>query len=198
MIEMLETYYRILKHGPGGRLVYDTGLIPSHSYVIQFLELIRAWFGITDKNATDVTGAESVLMDVTPDDSDTKGRVDPGVGNDTHGIVVGTNAGVTAEDNENYALDTKILHSGTGEANKLNYQAVTFIKAREVGANVDLDISRPFLNESGGTITVKEIGLICKNTTDTKYHLLLRDVVSDEDVEDGYTLTVVYTLRTTV
>lgn len=194
---MIETYYRLLKHDPDGKLVKDTGLIQSHSYVIQFLELVRAvWVG-GDFNATDVDGAESVIID-NSDDGETKGRVDAGVGADTYGIVVGTNAGASAEDNEDYALDTKILHSAIGEAGKLNYQAVSQVNARVVGANVDLDVSRAFLNETAGTITVREIGIICKNTTDTKYHLLLRDVVADEAVAAGFTLTVVYIIRTTV
>jgi len=193
---MIETYYRILKHDPEGRLVKDTGLIPSHSYVIQFLEFIWSLWAKTDKTATDVSGAESVLCDVS-DATDTKFRYNAPALNDTYGIVVGTNAGTTAEDNENYALDTKIAHSGVGAAGCLNYQAVTFVAPRVVGPNIDLDISRAFLNETGGTITVKEIGCIVKNTTDTKYHLIFRDVVSDEPVDDTETLTVVYTMRTT-
>lgn len=192
----LETYYRILKHDPEGKLVKDSGLLPSHSYVIQFLELLEANLLNTDKSATDVANAESVLVDIG-DDLGGYGRMDAALGDDTYGVVVGTNAGPTAEGNENYALDTKIEHSAVGAAGKMNYQAVTFVAPRAVGANIDLDVSRPYLNETGSTITVKEIGLICKNTVDTKYHLLLRDVVSDEDVLDGYTLTVVYTLRTT-
>lgn len=194
----LETYYRILKHDPEGKLVKDSGLIPSGSYVIQFLELIEAHINAINKNAKDVDGAESRIANTGPGKMiQNQGRVNAGVGADTYGIVVGTNAGSTAESNENYALDTKILHSAIGEAGKLNYQAVNFITARVVGANVDLDISRPFLNETGNTITVKEIGIICRNTIDNKYHLLLRDVVTAEDVLDGYTLTVIYTLRTT-
>ena len=191
----METYYRILKHDPKGRLVSDTGLVPSHSYVIQFLELLEAFWTRTDKDATDVDGAESVLNDVSAA-ANGYGQCGAGIGDDTHGIVVGTNATTTPEDNENYKLDTKIAE-GVGEG-QLGYQGVVFVVPVVDGANVDLDISRAFVNTSGGTITVKEIGIICKNTDDTKYHLLLRDVVSDEDVLDGYTLTVVYTLRTTV
>ena len=192
---MIETYYRILKHDPNGKLVKDSGLIQSHSYVIQFLELIEALIKGEDKNATDVTGAESVLIDVS-DFNIFYGHVNGAIDEDTHGIVVGTNAGTTAEDNENFALDTKILHGAGG--GQLGYQAVTFLAPVVDGANVDFDLTRAFANTSGGAITVKEIGIICKNTTDTKYHLLLRDVVADEAVADGFTLTVVYTLRTTV
>jgi len=191
---MIETYYRILKHDPEGRLIKDTGLIPSHSYVIQFLEFIDSLWNTADKTATDVDNAESVIMDIS-DNLGTKFRYNAAAGEDTHGIVVGTNAGATAEDNENYALDTKIATGAGG--GQLNYQAVTFVAPRVVGPNIDFDISRAFVNASGGTITVKEIGLIIKNTTDTKYHLILRDVVTDEPVDDAETLTVVYVLRTT-
>ncbi|GAH83419.1 unnamed protein product, partial [marine sediment metagenome] len=98
--------------------------------------------------------------------------------------------------NENFALDTKIADGAGG--GQLSYQAVLLVAPHVDGANVDLHISRPFLNESGGTITVKEIGIIIRNSTDAKYHLILRDVVADEDVDDDFTLTVIYTLRTTV
>lgn len=192
---MLETYYRILKHGPNGKLVKDTGLITSHSYVIQFLELIESFFGSTAKIATDIDGVESNLTK-RPDQIQNMGRVDAGIGTDDYGIVVGINTGSSAEDNEDYVLDTPIAE-GSAEG-ELSYQAVTFITPTVDAPNVDFDITRTFLNESGGTITVKEIGIICKNISDTKYHLLLRDVVSDEAVLAGYTLTVVYTLRTTV
>jgi len=192
---MIETYYRILKHDPEGRLVKDTGLLPSHSYVIQFLEFFEGVWSVTDKNATDVTGAESVLVDVSDNFSGFM-YVNAGAGVDTHGVVVGTNAGTTAEDNENFALDTKIADGAGG--GQLGYQAVTFVATRVVGPNVDLDISRVFVNTSGGTITVKEIGIIGLNAMDTKYHLHLRDVVSDEPVDNAESLTVVYVLRTTV
>lgn len=191
----IETYYRILKHDPAGKLVKDTGLVQSHSYVVQFLELMDGIFTDRDITATDVGNAESVLVDAS-DRLDRVGRFDAAAGDDTHGIVVGTNAGTTAEDNENFALDTKIADGGGG--GQLNYQAVTPVAPGVVGPNVDFDISRAFANTSGGTITVKEIGCIVKNTTDTKYHLILRDVVSDEPVDNAETLTVVYTLRTTV
>lgn len=194
---MFETYYRLIKRDSKGNIIKDSGLIPSHSYVIQFLEYFEGNIASTDKIATDVDNAESEIFDFS-DRMNEQGRADAAVGDDTHGIIVGINTGTTAEDNLNYALDTKIDHSGIGAAGDLNYQAVTFVTARVVGPNIDLDVSREFANETGNTITVKEIGLIVKNTVDTKYHLILRDVVADEAVDDAETLTVVYTLRTTV
>ncbi|GAI85331.1 unnamed protein product, partial [marine sediment metagenome] len=135
----VETYYRILQHDPKGRLVKDTGLVPSHSYVIQFLELVNAFMDSIDKNATDVDGAESVLVMDAAGEIETKGRVSAAIGEDTYGIVVGTNATETALANENYKLDTKILHSATEEANKLNYQAVLFTAPAVADGYVDFD-----------------------------------------------------------
>lgn len=193
----LELYYRMLTHTPDGKLVKDTGLIPSNSYVIQFLEMIQALFDGIDKNATDVVEAERKIIEEIVAMRDW-GKVAGPALDDSYGIVVGTNAGTTAEDNENFKLDTKILHSDAGAAGKMNYRDVQFTAPRVVGPNVDFDISRAFLNETGVTITVKEIGIICHADWRGWYHLLLRDVVSDEAVLDGYTLTVIYTLRTTV
>lgn len=187
-------YYRMLQHDADGNLVKDSGLLPSHSYVLQFLEMIEGLFNRIDKNAKDVDGASSAIITAGTPISN-RGRVDAGIGADTYGIVVGTNAGSTPEDNENYKLDTKILHSATGEGGKLNYRDVSFLAPVEAAGNIDLDITRPFINESGSTITVKEIGII---SAGGGYHLLLRDIVTDEAVADGSTLTVVYTLRTTV
>jgi len=193
----LETYYRMLVHDPDGNLVKDTGLLLAGSYVIQFLEQLEAFLDADlTKEATDVVGAESLVSGGVA--APAFGRMDAPALNDVYGVVVGTNAGTTAEDNLNYALDTKIAHSGIGAAGCMNYQAVTFVAPHEDAGNIDLHITRTFLNETGGGITVKEIGIICKNSVDTKYHLLLRDVVADELVNDGETLTVVYTLRTTV
>lgn len=192
----LELYYRMLKHDPDGNLVKDTGMLPGGSYVIQFLEMLQALFDGINKVATNVDGGESTIIYASYSMFNYV-RVKAAALDDAYGIVVGTNAGTTAEDNLNYALDTKILHSSAGAADKLNYRDMITTAPAVDGANVDFDMARPFINETDATITVKEIGLICKNQVDTKYHLLLRDVVTDEDVEAGYTLTVVYTLRTT-
>ncbi len=196
---MIETYYRILKHDSAGKLVKDTGLIESHSYVIQFLELIYGLLVayLSDIDATDTANAETRLISSAVAIT-SAGRCDAAGGDDAYGIVVGTNAGPSAEDNLDFDLDTRILHSAVGAADKLNYQAVTFQAAQEVGANVDVEVTRTFVNETGGGITVKEIGLITKQLTGPKYHLMLRDVVADELVADGETLTVIYILRTTV
>lgn len=194
-----KTLRRLILQDRNGRVVKDTGFVPSHSYVIQWLEAIWALaeaIGIGSQFlATDITGVESNILR-TGSVSNIL-QLDAGVGG-LYGIVVGTNAGASPEDNEDYALDTLINHSAVGAAGCLNYRAVTFTPPAVSGPNVDFDISRPYINETGSTITVKETGIYCYNLTDAKFHLLLRDVVPDFDVDDGYTLTAVYRLRTTV
>lgn len=198
----IELLRRLVLTDEQSRMMKDTGLVPSHSYVLQFLQLVEGCMlrsaGGTPSHqyAKDVDGTSQILWKQNTA-LNQQARADGPAGNDGYGIVVGTNAGSTPEDNENYSLDTKILHSAVGDAGKLNYHATTFIEPRTVGVNIDLDISRSFDNATGSTITVKEIGLQVFSAAETKYWLLMRDVVSDEDVLDGYTLTVGYTLRTT-
>ena len=190
----LKLFYKLMLHDKKGKLVKDTGFLPSHSFVLQFLQAMEGIFDGIDMTAKDVDNTDQLIIDYN-EDIDLQVNCNAGVGVDTYGIVVGTNDGSTPENNTNVNLDTKILHSATGEAGKMNYRAVTFVAPTEIGPNIDFDISRPFINETASTITVKEIGIIIR--TATKYFLLLRDVVSDFAVTAGYTLTVVYTLRTT-
>jgi len=192
----MKAYRRILVHNARGELVRDSGLVPCNSYVRQFLDLVEAFFKRVDKTAKDVDGNPTIIYDADQN-ANLNGVVHAGVGVDAFGIVVGTNAGITPEDNANYKLDTKILHSGTGEAGRMNYQQGTFVAPQVIAGNVDFSMSRAFINETSAGITIKEIGIICKNIANTKYHLLLRDVVSDTLVGVGETATVVYTLRTT-
>lgn len=190
-----ETFYRLIITDPNGKVVHDTGEKPSHSYVIQFLELVYSVTSGTAVTATDTSNAETTILALATCSS--FGRVDAAQGDDNYGIQVGLNTGATAEDNENYTIDTLIDHSDVGAAGDMNYQSVTFVAPVVDGANVDFDITRPFLNESGNPITVDEITLVCKNSGDTKYHLLMRDTGMSQAVADANTLTVVYTLRST-
>lgn len=191
-------FHRLLLHDEKGKLVKDTGLIQSHSYVLQFLQAIEGLLDGVTKTAKDINNTDQIIMLASMTASYIL-AADGGVGDVNKGILVGTNDGATAESNTNYNLDTKILHSITGEAGKLNYRANTFVAPTEAAGNIDFDISRPFINETAGAIVVKEIGLFI-SSYDGAYHyfLLLRDVVADFSVTAGYTLTVVYTLRTTV
>ncbi|GAI73856.1 unnamed protein product, partial [marine sediment metagenome] len=77
-----------------------------------------------------------------------------------------------------------------------------FVAAAVAAGNVDLVVTRTFTNSSGGSITVREIGIYCFST-DTgaiaRYFCIVRDVLATpQAVGNGEILTVQYTLRTTV
>jgi len=193
-----EAFYRLVKRNAKNEVVMDTGLVSCRSYVLQFLVLIQsAVLDVALRSAKEIGGTLQYIY-VPAQGVAYFGRTDAGVGVATHGVVVGTNDGSTPEANDNYKLDTQILHSGTGEAGKLNHQAVVYVAPQVVGANVDMVISRAFVNQSVGVITVKEIGIYCRQTYTNYSHCLLRDVVTPQDVNPAETLSVTYTLRTTV
>lgn len=207
MMAKVELMYRVLVKDKNGKLVKKTRWRKSKSYTIAFLKHIDVFFnhiyntvGTTvsiidignvarDVRAwTTIDGASGKYMTVlSPDNSS------------SYGIQVGS--GVTAPTNVDYALETQIAH-GVG-AGQLDYGAHSRTAAGVVGANVDFIISRAFYNGSGGNVGVNEIGMACAtaeyNTWTARYFLLIRDVLpSTVTVADTQTLTVQYTLRTTV
>lgn len=82
------------------------------------------------------------------------------INNSLYGIVVGSNnTAVSISDNK---LNTQISH-GTG-AGQLSHQAVDFPEAVNVsGSDCRFQIHRDFINNSGGSITIQEIGLYSKS-----------------------------------
>jgi len=118
--------------------------------------------------------------------------------NDAYGIVVGS--GTTPPTSSDYKLETKIAH-GVG-AGQLDYGAHSLTVAAVVGSNVDLVISRTLYNGSGATVTIKEIGVYEYGDHPflggMKVAMLIRDVITPVEVEVGETVSVQYTLRTTV
>lgn len=180
---------------PNGKVLSDTGRKPTKSYVIQFLEYVYAvGDGPTSFDATDTVGGEVWIYFGTWPAGELL-TIDAPIHTSTHGIVVGT--GDTAETNIDHKLETQ-LTEGTG-AGQITYGVQVIGTAGVVGANVDLELKRSFTNNTGSTITVKEAGLYAKLSTVDNYHCLLRGVFATGiDVPDKCSLTVIYTLRTTV
>ena len=179
---------------PDGKIISDTGRKPARSFLIQFLEFIYGmfYFGAVGY-ATATDGTEDVIYG--PNDAANKNfRVDAALNDAVHGIVVGT--GDTAVTNTDYQLETQIAN-GTG-AGQLTYGSVTVGGAAVVGANVDLEVKRTFTNGSGDTITVTEAGIYVE-FAGSYYHCIIRDVLAAGiDVPDKCSLSIIYTLRTTV
>ena len=115
-------------------------------------------------------------------------------GQDYWGIEVGT--GITAPTITDTKMETQIAHGvGVGE---MQYSAVTFGAPASDGVTAHFTVTRDFSNNSGGSITVREIGLVCRLGTlsGTTYFLTIRDAVNIA-VPDGETLTVNYRIQAT-
>ena len=180
----MKAYYQIFVHDRHGRLKYRSRKRRCKSYVKNFLVRLQGVKMAITFSVIDVTNTARSKTGM--------GTWDGGVGIVTKGVGVGT--GTTTPTNTDYVLATPIAH-GTG-AGQIQYQGTTYTAADVVGDNVDAIITRTFLNGSGSTITVNEIGIYC---LDTQSFLEIRDVLAaGVDVDDGETLTVQYTLRTTV
>jgi hypothetical protein len=120
---------------------------------------------------------------------------------DTYGIVVGSGtATVTPTD---YCLASKIPH-GTGPG-QLDYDTHT-VASSYTSSSSYVEISRVFVNRSGGDVVVREVGLIARNyfkdlgavRNDVKF-LIARDVLpSPVRVKNLGSLTVRYRISLTL
>jgi len=191
-------FYRVLIHDALGRLRRDSGWIRSRSFVKNYLVHVECAFKDLDTaGAVDTGGVARTLQRPTGGTAPfMKTNAADNIG--YMGIQVGT--GTTTPTNTSYSLAALIAH-GVG-AGQLDYGATSFTATAVVGSNVDMVISRTMYNGSGGTITVNEIGVVGQsidNVGGTRYLLLILDVLaSGQPVLDTETITVQYTLRTTV
>lgn len=191
----IQLLLRCVVRDPDGKMISDTGRKSARSFVIQFLEFIRWMFlGTGTRSATATDGSEdTIYYSVTQ--GNPHFRADAGAGDSTYGVVVGT--GDTAETNTDYRLVTQ-LTEGVGVGN-ITYGTTSIAAPAVVGPNVDLEINRSFTNLTGSSIGVKEAGIYVKYTITPNYHCIIRDVLAGTvNVPDKCSLTVYYTLRTTV
>ena len=162
----------------------------SKSFTIAFLQAITIQMKQSTMNIIDVANASNLNY---ADDEQLKAN--GASSDDTIGIILGT--GTTAPTNANYNIETIIDH-GTG-AGELSYGEQAFTDAVEVGANVDLLLTRSFTNGSGGIISPTEAGVIVNTSLNHAYRaLIVRDTFSAVAVGNGEIVTVSYTFRTTV
>jgi hypothetical protein len=111
-----------------------------------------------------------------------------GAGVDTYGILIG--ASDTPVSIGQYSLGTKITH-GTG-IGQMSYGTST-VEALTKDTTWFFRVIRTFTNNSGSTITVREIGLFIQLTYPNKQVMLARDVLASPiNVPAGSTLTLRY------
>ena len=208
-----KTFINMKVHDKDGSLLSDYS-IPSRSWVRNAYNILACQLLVLNNDT--VTGGATSYEAGSLKNKDT-GGIDRSTSGYTHrlrqsalvvgesedsgyGIVVGS--GDTAESFEHHKLITKIIH-GTGSG-QLSYTAQA---SPSPGYNSDnkkwtAENSRIFNNNSGDTVTVKEVGLVAKidfgSSTTISYILLCRDLlVSAVNVPNGGQLTVTYTIEMT-
>jgi len=201
----VELLVRVVVKDSEGRIIKCIGSLgtkPSRSYVIAFLTFVSACMRVTTLSPTDITNTARMIYN-SAGGSFQNFLINAGVGGTDRGIVIGS--GVNAPTNTDYKLQTIIAH-GAG-AGQMSYGAQVINATGVVGANVDLIIQRTFTNNSGGDVTINEVGLYVRR--DVAYapdppggactHCAIRDVLpASVTVPNMCSVTVYYTLRTTV
>jgi hypothetical protein len=117
-------------------------------------------------------------------------------GVDNMGIVVGTGGG--AENFDDHALGSKISN-GNG-AGQLAYSAMDALSVSTIGTTKQVVWIRYFNNNSGGPVTVNEVGIYTRGTVggSTVYYMLCRDLLAGGvTVPDAGQLKVTYTIQLT-
>jgi len=204
MYTPLKLYFQItITDTKTGKLIRRTRKQLSRSFVLQFLQ----YFEMSVRHAYEVAGDIVSIKDtgnvarnfqaIINRDMYQAWSCDAIEDDDTYGIIVGSDN--TAEANTDYKIITQIADGAA--AGELDYSAHTFVTSAVVGANVDFQIQRPFINNSGGNVTIEEAGIYLKavdNIATPRFVCIVRDTTGTVTVADGQTATVDYTFRTTV
>ena len=189
---------RLVVKDRNGKILSDTGHKPSKSFVIQFLEAFYGIFRGANQTGTATDNSEHYVYRGSASMGLDNFRIDADAGQASLGIVVGRNVGSSPEGNMDYKLDSQCAQgSGT---NQFMHGVQSIGEVGEVGVNVDWELYRVFTNLSGATIEVKEVGIqhMTRHDGGIWYYLDIRDVITTVAVPDNCSLTVYYTIRTTV
>ncbi|RKY44101.1 MAG: hypothetical protein DRP81_06040 [Candidatus Omnitrophota bacterium] len=173
----------------------------SRSFLKQFIQLIEVQTNQTNKTITDITGTdrtvnnEDINLFCTPG-SGTE-YTDPtqrNVQGENIGIVVGS--GTTAVTPTDTKLQTKIAH-GTGSG-QLIHLGCGFKPVVISGSDAYVDLVRFFENQSGGDVTINEVGIYAIGASQQYGFCICRDVLSSSiTVADGQLLKVRYRIKVT-
>lgn len=117
-----------------------------------------------------------------------------GAGEDNYGVIIGDGASDT--NYESYKLVSRIRH-GTG-AGQLNYAAVSLTAPSHQSGQQQFKIHRYFTNNSGSTITTREIALYGKGTGSGNRTCFARVDMVGVPLENGENVEIVFTIRTLI
>ena len=197
---MIELRKRIILQDKDGKITYDSGDTPSHSFVKLFLGMMQVIWGNviapTPTIKSTIGTNYTYVSDAVWTQADIPFSIDNDLDNSDWGILLGDDDS-TPEANDNFRLDS-VIAAGAG-VGQVNYGVTTWDAAVTVdGLECSWGFTRSMTNNSGGNVVVKEIGVYVRFFTGpVLYGLILRDLlVPYITIPDGETMTVKYTLVT--
>jgi len=173
----------------------------SRSFLKQFIQLIEVQANQASKTITDIGGTDRTVGQLdtnlfcTPGGG--HGYVDPAQRNvqvENIGVVVGS--GTTAVTPTDTKLETKIAHgTGSGQLVHLGCGLKPVVIS---GSDAYIDLVRFFENQSGGNVTVNEVGIYAIGASSQWGFCICRDVLASSiTVADGQLLKVRYRIKVT-
>jgi hypothetical protein len=201
----LEAYWEIEVRDASGKLL-TFRKFKAKSWLAQFLGIIKGQFmtpyGTPNNGNVSVTDTSGTARGYPRAESALCNAGLPlyaGESVGDYGLVVGSSD--TPNTVNTYTMGAIIPH---GNASGQLYYGATTIDNPQNPTNTNywfFRIIRTFTNNSGASITVKEIGLLVKSNDSgnvARYFLIARDVISPVTVPNGATLTVRYIPKITV
>jgi len=182
----IKTFINIKDYDKDGKL-FNEEEHECHSFVIAFIDLLNVQFTQASESIKDTGNTSRTISAYAANFA-----VDAAAADATKGIVVGT--GTNAVAMTDYALQTLIAH-GNG-ANQLSYGAMTFDPTSTTsGSDRYFQIYRTFTNNSGGNITITEVGLYAVMYV---YKGMLERTLLTHTINNGASATFTYKIKITV
>jgi len=191
-------YCKVVAKDEKGKVIYNKRFA-SKSFVANWLQwLYSAFTNSTVQNMITTSGASAGSGVPCPFGGPTcVVTIMAGTGNPNYGIVVGS--GTSTPTINDFELGNQI-QNGTG-ANELQYGSMSALTVIISSANnqMILEFQRTFVNGSGASVTVTEVGLIFDlaslGSTSNAYCLILHDLLPNAVIiPNGGSLSVTYEL----
>jgi hypothetical protein len=204
--QILKAYWEIEVRDKNGKLL-ERKQFKSHSWLRQFIDWLRmcalqgqSTSTVYTMTINDVTNtARTVPTTGTNNAGSFCMGYNAPANTSAYGLVVGS--GDAPNSTTTYALASQIAHGSS--SGQLLYGATTVeTVANPSGGDFQFRTTRTFTNNSGASVTVKEIG-IYGNVMDTSVYnrsfCIARDILpSPSSIPDGATMTIRYIIKITV